>query len=162
MRIISLTQPSATLIAVRAKTFETRSWGTTYRGPVAIHAAKSLSPIGGVSGLRALFDTEHATARALQAAEYPDADALPLGAIVAVCTIAECYHIQANGMLANQTLIPLPGEPERSFGNYTPGRYAWKLVDIQPLLQPLPYRGAQGLRTIADNAVVKAIYERVQ
>lgn len=39
MRILTLTQPWASLIAIGAKTLETRSWRTGYRGPLAIHYA---------------------------------------------------------------------------------------------------------------------------
>lgn len=39
MKALTLWQPWASLIAVGAKTIETRSWSTTYRGPLAIHAA---------------------------------------------------------------------------------------------------------------------------
>lgn len=40
MKALSLTQPWATLVAIGAKKIETRSWSTSYRGPVAIHASK--------------------------------------------------------------------------------------------------------------------------
>ena len=40
MKALTLWQPWASLIAVGAKTIETRSWSTKYRGPLAIHAAK--------------------------------------------------------------------------------------------------------------------------
>lgn len=42
MKAISLTQPWATAIAVGVKQWETRSWPTGFRGPVAIHAAKGM------------------------------------------------------------------------------------------------------------------------
>lgn len=41
MRAISLWQPWASAIALGSKRIETRSWSTSYRGPLAIHAAKS-------------------------------------------------------------------------------------------------------------------------
>ena len=40
LRAITVWQPHASLIAIGAKTIETRSWATKYRGPVLIHAAK--------------------------------------------------------------------------------------------------------------------------
>src|SRR5579864_5160457 len=40
MRGFTLTQPWASLVACGAKRIETRSWSTTYRGLLAIHAAK--------------------------------------------------------------------------------------------------------------------------
>jgi len=38
-----------------------------------------------------------------------------------------------------------PDEPELSFGDYTPGRYAWILADVKLLPEPVPARGALGL-----------------
>jgi hypothetical protein len=38
MKAITIIQPWATLIALGEKKFETRSWTTKYRGPLAIHA----------------------------------------------------------------------------------------------------------------------------
>lgn len=43
MKAITLWQPWASLIACGAKTIETRSWGTPYRGPLAIHASKRMN-----------------------------------------------------------------------------------------------------------------------
>ncbi len=40
MKAITIHQPWASLIVVGAKRFETRSWETKYRGPIAIHASK--------------------------------------------------------------------------------------------------------------------------
>ncbi len=47
MRGLTLTQPWASLVALGAKTLETRSWKTNYRGLLAIHAAQGL---GGLAG----------------------------------------------------------------------------------------------------------------
>ena len=38
MKALTIMQPWASLIACGAKTIETRSWPTKYRGPIAIHA----------------------------------------------------------------------------------------------------------------------------
>lgn len=42
MKAITIKQPWATLIALGEKRFETRSWQTKYRGPIAIHAGKTI------------------------------------------------------------------------------------------------------------------------
>ena len=39
MKALSVWQPWASLLASGAKKYETRSWATHYRGPIAIHAA---------------------------------------------------------------------------------------------------------------------------
>jgi hypothetical protein len=49
--VLTLTQPYATLVALGAKTFVTRDWGTRYRGTLLIHAGKGLGPVRGKAGL---------------------------------------------------------------------------------------------------------------
>jgi hypothetical protein len=46
MKALSIIQPWATLLAMGAKKIETRSYRTPYRGPLLIHASKTLSPSG--------------------------------------------------------------------------------------------------------------------
>ena len=41
MKFLTLRQPWASLIALGVKTIETRSWSTSFRGPLAIHAGKA-------------------------------------------------------------------------------------------------------------------------
>lgn len=43
VRALSLHQPWASLIAVGAKTIETRSWRTEHRGRLLIHAARHIA-----------------------------------------------------------------------------------------------------------------------
>lgn len=42
MKAITIRQPWASLIALGEKKIETRSWQTKYRGPILIHAGKSV------------------------------------------------------------------------------------------------------------------------
>ena len=44
MKVLTLHQPYASLIASGLKTIETRGWNTKYRGPLAIHAAARRVP----------------------------------------------------------------------------------------------------------------------
>jgi hypothetical protein len=59
---------------------------------------------------------------------------LPRGYVIAVCLLVDCLRITEP-----------PPEPERSFGVYAPGRFAWALEDPRPLAQPIPARGMLGL-----------------
>ena len=43
MKVLSLTEPYATLIKNGIKTIETRSWKTNYRGDILIHAGKTVN-----------------------------------------------------------------------------------------------------------------------
>ena len=59
MKVLSLRQPWASLIADGSKTIETRTWRTDYRGPLAIHASARPYedlPTGGIIAVAWLYD----------------------------------------------------------------------------------------------------------
>jgi activating signal cointegrator 1 len=127
MKAITLWQPWASLVRPAVKTIETRSWGTPYRGPLLIHASKRCD--AAVTG--ALFHMQ----MILPDFGLPELDEpLPLGAIVAVTTLADCRLME-----------DAPDKRNEMFGNFGFGRYGWALADIRPLLKPIPWRGSQGL-----------------
>ena len=166
MKTITLTQPWATLIAVGAKRIETRSWSTGYRGPIAIHAAKGLADMSEQDLAELVAYEPFFTA--LGPARKVDAGGLltdlPRGKVVAIAQLAGCCKIAHSSSAAGlasadsyyESILELvryrgyhiimpPPEPEYSFGNYAPGRFAWVLKDVRPLAEPIPARGALGL-----------------
>ena len=127
MRALSVHQPWATFITAGVKQYETRSWKTTYRGPLAIHA--SLQRMNRVSWQRwEVF---------LKPLGVNDPDKLPYGAVLAVVDLVDIYH--------TETLIAAITPQERIFGNWEPGRYAWALLKSRDLPRPIPARGQRGL-----------------
>jgi hypothetical protein len=150
MKVLTLTQPWATLVAIGAKHIETRRWSTSYRGPLAIHAAKGLGPVGGKQGLLSLCRSDPFRS-VLLAAGILGTPALPLGAIVAVCELRGCriigQELNGDATIAADDMFswtPILGN-ERAFGNYAPGRYAWLLASVRALPEPIPAKGALGL-----------------
>lgn len=142
MKALTLTQPWASLTAIGAKTIETRSWGTPYRGWVAIHAAK-----GFPEWAQELCD-EWPFADRLRDAGYPTTDlsTLPRGAIVAV---AKLDHVGKIARYGGEYWIhgwhdPVDDE-ELEFGDYSTGRYGWVFTNVRPLPEPIPCRGMLGL-----------------
>ena len=129
MKALTLWQPWASLVAIEAKKIETRSWYTSYRGPLAIHAAKTKKSLG-------LF-MEDPFLDALVSAGYM-LTTLPFGVIVATCNLTSVIRI-------TDTNASRLSSNEISFGDYTPGRFAWMLDDIEPFESPVPVRGHQGL-----------------
>ncbi len=132
MKIISLWEPWASFVARGYKKWETRHWPTSYRGPLAIHAAKTKEAID-EAGLKlveagikkSMFDPD----------PFPMGDGdWPFGCIVAVCTLADCKW----------TNDVKPSVQEKALGNYTHGRFAWILEDVRRV-KPLPHRGMQGM-----------------
>lgn len=162
MRGLSLTAPYGTLISITerwpelGKHHETRSWATPYRGWVAIHQSKNLKPVGGVNGLADICNDEPFLSTLGRwvhdhkvTAPFQWISVFPLGAVVAVAWIEECYQVGRKGSLfAHGTTRPLPTGNDLAFGDYTPGRFAWRLTKIRALPTPLPCRGMQGLWTV--------------
>ena len=129
MKMLTLHQPWASLIAVGVKTIETRSWSTPYRGPLAIHAGKARPPttqweegpfddIGhyaptaadpeGTANIHqygAWIDDETRGVRGWWLTLGPNHDdyhPLPLGAVVAVADLVD--------------VVPINEHPARPFG----------------------------------------------
>lgn len=119
MKALTIRQPWASLIAEGRKRFEFRSWTTTYRGPVLIHA-----------GLRGEMNVYRALGRSATD---------PLGYLIAIVRLVD-VHLITEATLPHY-IDGLPYVP------YV-GEYAWQLQDIQPLDKPIPYRGALGLFTV--------------
>lgn len=101
MKVLSLWQPWASLVTLGVKTIETRSWSTKYRGPLAIHAA-ARGPVPVETGQYHISIT--ATGPWLWRGWGWTADstepigwALPLGAIVATCTLVDVVPIVGLG-----------------------------------------------------------------
>lgn len=147
MKCTSLWQPWATLIEIGAKVLETRGRLTHVRGTIGIHAGMlwtvELRSIASSAVFRA----------ALKAGGYDPASsallrrgrALPMGAIVCVADLVGCEQITAENA---------PPEPERTFGNYTPGRFMWRLANVRPLTEPLAWKGKQGWFDVPDELIM--------
>lgn len=142
MKAISLHQPYATLIMLGYKHYETRSWKTSHRGPLAIHAAKHKS-----EAYRQLCATDPEIS-AILAKHNLTYDTLPLGAVLGTCQVGEMYQ---NEQMTELSLTEL------ACGDYEPGRYAWTLYDVQALVKPLTCRGFQQLWSIAPEMRCKLL-----
>lgn len=155
MKALTLLQPWASLIALGAKRFETRSWPTDHHGLLAIHASKRWHrEVLEAFGASRASDWRHfpeweAICAALVAGGYTRLAELPTGAVLCVTRLTGCFATPYPGARrvdypgAAVTLPPDP--PESHFGDYSPGRYAWRLAPVLTLPAPIPTRGHQGL-----------------
>lgn len=170
MKAITLHQPWATLIAVGVKTIETRSWPTKHRGPIAIHAAKRFDKAGWEESLPATDLPGLSPDAWVMLASRRQ----PFGAVVATANLVDCIPmvdavpicefpdaadrvLQITDDVHGRRICVLdrwPGggeiaDPSRRsdlpYGDFAPGRWAWLLEDIEPLYEPVPARGRQGL-----------------
>lgn len=154
MKALTLTQPWASLVAIGEKRYETRSWQTPYRGPLAIHAAKGVAPIGGEKAFAELCENWEGNGvdgdfgpfgQALFVrGPYALPENLPRGAVVA---IAELVDVLPTDSLLMRDLADgrdnHAAVSEHAFGDYSAGRFAWKLENVQRLVNLPPARGHQ-------------------
>lgn len=136
MKAVTLWQPWSSLVAWGEKQYETRSWKTDYRGPLAIHAGKSDDTIQLIevnSFYRAAFD---------RAGVSQDLK-LPAGCVLCVVDLVDVQQVREvdRGVLFGKML----DEKEENFGDYSHGRFAWKLENLRVLAKPIPACGYQGL-----------------
>jgi activating signal cointegrator 1 len=143
VRAISLWQPWAAGVALRLKRFETRHWKTPYRGPLAIHAAKRPAEDGDALILLRGWCAEQGVE--LQSVMH-------FGAVVAVADLAAIVEITGDV----GPIIERGSSYEYAMGNYTPGRFAWELRDVERLATPIPFRGHQALFDVPDALFGKA------
>lgn len=131
-------QPWASLVAVGAKQWETRSWGTTYRGPLLIHAALRKPP---------QIDKPLVIEEMIQALGVADFDELPRGVVLAIVDLATADVIVNTTPTREEAGWP-PTEYWTSqdlLGDWTVGRYAWHLSNLRRLSVPIKARGGQRL-----------------
>lgn len=126
IKAITLWQPWDTLVAIGAKPYETRHWPTAYRGDLVIHAAakRDNDTIEFLRQIRPEIQRYHV--------QFPP---LQYGKVLCVVTLADCIPTEA---------VP---DDERRFGDFTPGRFAWKLENVRVFDPPIPAKGMQGLWT---------------
>lgn len=104
MKVITLWQPWASLIAHGYKTYETRSWTTSYRGQLAIHAAKRLPERGELAGQTDIL-------AALKEIGIKAVGDLPFGCILCVAELVDVTPTGGNRYawhLENISLLPEP------------------------------------------------------
>jgi hypothetical protein len=174
VKFLTIRQPWASLIAVGAKTIETRPFSTRYRGPLAIHAGLAMPDVGSFVG-RYVVQANGYKTRAAWDVDSNDRHPLPLGAVVAVCDLVDVVPIVTDWPDEGAVVMTYPDgqqllyrlgygagddiDDQLPLGDFTPGRYAWLLSNVRPI-EPVPMKGAQGLRdvpeAVADGIVVAA------
>ena len=125
IKALTLWQPWASLIAGQVKEYETRSWATPHRGLLAIHAAKR-EPTFVYGDLGVTPD------------DLPEP--APLGVVVCLARLVDC--VPSERLCADEGF---EGSQEDRLGDFSPGRYGWKLEIVEVYDPPIPARGAQGL-----------------
>lgn len=159
MKIITIREPYAGLIAHGLKCFETRSKAINYRGPMLIHSAKRTPKHNEWTALFAQIEK--------LTGEHPSSKWFHFGCVVAIADVDSCQPMSNDPHPSGQTYdgslrpyiaISAQTELERAVGDWAPGRYAWKLSNIRKLDTPQPWTGRQGLSPVPDElaAIISA------
>ena len=122
MKAISIRQPWAWLIVNGYKDVENRTWSTKHRGPILIHAGKTLDPY---------FDEIRQDVLA-QRVEFPDAK-----------------HIERGGIVGQANLVDCVTESSSEWFN---GPYGFVLEDAQPRSPSSPATAGLGFSICEHSA----------
>lgn len=139
MKVLSMKQPWASLFALREAQYETRTWKTNYRGPLAIHTSKKVDKKACLDPLvQSLLQKHDLTAETLLS-----------GMIIAKCNLEHCYKILED----NQTWAVLEdgrivNETDYFLGDFRVGGYAWEVTNMQLLDKFIEAKGRLGLWNI--------------
>lgn len=119
VKALTVDQPYAQFLAIGEKAYETRSWGTNYRGTVFIHAGKRLPRAG---------SEEDAFVRELLRGSSRLSDVsleeLPRGMIIGCGVLSDCIKMDQEFCAA------LEDTREAELGFFEPGRYAWMFEEV--------------------------------
>jgi hypothetical protein len=151
VRVLSLWQPWASLMAIGVKSVETRSFDCRWRGWTFVHAARANTSLIRTATAQALDFLGGYGLPALP-------DPLPFGAIVAVGRVVDSW--QSGGPFDPK--FRALSDAERQFGDFRPGRWAWTFADLRPIEPPVPMRGSQGLFNLRPSDVRDGHWDRIR
>jgi len=102
-----------------------------------------------------LFNTDrffdkflYPAAAALDLQDIHSFDTLPYGCIIATADLMDCHKIyreKDKGVFIVKDNWVQISENEQLFGDWTPGRYAWELANVQVLPEPILCKGKHRL-----------------
>ncbi len=153
MKAISIWEPWASLIACGAKHWETRSWPTSYRGPLLICASKKGLPAYELQRLLSTWEFQGGLAPLVgkpldlstKTWSGVKLEHLQFGMAVAICKLADC---RPTGSLTQDEI-----GTNRPFGDFWPGHFAWQLKNIFRIEKPFPVHGRQGLFDVPNDLI---------
>lgn len=134
MKCVTICQPWPWCILRAGKRVENRTWTTSHRGDLLLHAGLSQEWLGSARnelGAKGMV-------------EPPRRD-LVFGAIVGMARLVDCVTREA-------AMTRWPSQQV-----WICGPYCWVLEDVREFQRPVHWRGAQGLFEVPDRAVAEAL-----
>lgn len=140
IKVLTISQPFASLFIHREKIYETRPKPTSFKGTYLIHAAKSFS-----KKYRDLCNND-LFADALNNIGFESIESLPTGAIIGSCKFTDFYKMDSLAYPHDADFVNPNSQTEKeiAFGDWQDGRYAWRGDDFKVAKTPIPYSNGQG------------------
>lgn len=143
LKLLTLTEPWASLLALAEKKIETRGWSTRYRGWIWIHAGKGPGDLN-LGDIR--YMCRQAPYRPLLEKHGLTTDYDKMETRGHIVGLAKLESIVQFGITRP---LNLDGEPisdqEYALGDYHYGRWGWKFSEIYRLQTPIKWTGGRGL-----------------
>lgn len=143
MKVISLTEPFATLIKIGTKRIETRSWATSYRGELYIHASQTSIPKKWKENQELMMLLK--------------GESLGFGFLLCKCQLVDCIYMTEDFIADIQT-----NKAEYISGDYKVGRYAWILETVEVLECPIRAKGQLGVWNYYDEREIMKLMDQIQ
>lgn len=128
MKTLTILQPWASLVVKGEKKIETRSWRSHYRGELLIHSSAKLTIANIQTGRSFNFQF-----------------CCGLGFIGDLPTSSIIGKVKLVDVVPVSDLWESLSKKERSFGDYTSGRYGWLFEDFEEFQAPIKTKGRLGI-----------------
>lgn len=119
MKALTVYQPHAFALIDGTKEYETRGFSIKYRGLLAIHAGAKRMRTRGLEYPANRFHEEF----------------IVYSAILGIVEVIDSIPVAKIN----------PSPQELDLGNFSPGRFGWRMRVVKQFAEPIPYKGAQGL-----------------
>ena len=143
MKVLSLTEPFATLILEKKKKIETRSWKTDYRGILYIHSSMTKPSKNDLEDkkLMSLIDNK----------------SMNFGNIICKCNLVDCVY------MTKEYVEQMKEENYQEYicGEYKEGRYAWILENIE-FIKPIKAKGQLGIWNYYNEVEVMDLMKNIE
>lgn len=140
MKVLSIIEPFATLICQKKKYVETRSYKTSYRGELYIHASLTSIDDKNKELINLLDDKE-----------------VNCGYIICKCKLVDCIYMTSEYV----EKVKRNNYNEYICGIYEEGRYAWVLDDIEPLDEKIRARGSLGIWNYYNEKEIMNLMDKI-
>ena len=139
VKIISVRQPWAWLIVAGHKDIENRTWRTSYRGRLLIHASLATEPDD--------FPVQREWIENWTGIVIPED--LPRGAIVGSATLTDVLDMNDPG-------------GRLCFSPWLEGPYGFEMADAVPFYEPIPFRGQLGIYNGSDAGLTSDLFASLE